>query len=189
MSNTIFAGSERRSNSIYAFALLLEAALFYRHVLFYPGYLFPWDFRNVHLPLATLVADSIRRGELPLWDPYTYCGNPLFANVQAALFYPPVLTATLASVLLGPALLPRLLAIAVVIQVCFAGICTYIRLRRIGAQPAAAWIAGTMYELSCFFASQGEHMGAMHGASWLPLAWLCVIELRLGLRWIWVAAR
>ncbi len=172
----------------YCIALFLEAAIFHRHVLFYRGFLFPWDFRAVHLPLAAFVADSLRRGELPLWDPYTYCGYPIYANIQTALFYPPALAAALGSLWLGASSLPRLLAAAAVFQISFAGCCTFAILRRIGAGRAPAWIAGTTYELGCFFASQAQHMGAVHGASWLPLAWLCVIELRTSLRWGWLAA-
>ena len=82
---------------LYPILLLLEALIFHARVLFYPGYVFPWDFRGVHLPLATFVAGSLRRGEFPLWDPFTYCGVPIYANIQTALFYPPVLAATLAA--------------------------------------------------------------------------------------------
>ena len=176
-----------RKNVPYILALFLEVLVFYRHVLFEPGYLFPWDFRAVHLPLATFVAASLRRGELPLWDPFTYCGNPIFANIQTALFYPPVLVATLVANLLGAETLPRLLAFAVAAQVFFAGICTFALLRRLGAQPSAAFISATVYQLGCFFAAQAEHMGAMQGGAWLPLIWLCVVELRDGLRWVWLA--
>ena len=177
----------RRTNVPYFLALFLEVAVFYRHVLFERGYLFPWDFRAVHLPLATFVAASFRRGEMPLWDPYTYCGNPIFANIQTALFYPPVLAATLASNWLGAGLLPHLLAFAVALQVFFAGLCTFALVRKLGAQPAAAFVSATVYQLGCFFAAQAEHMGAMHGASWIPLVWWCVVELRAGLRWRWLA--
>jgi len=170
--------------NIYAYAALLaEVVLFHRKVLFAAGYLLPWDFRVVHLPLATFVADSLARGAMPLWDPFTYCGVPIFANIQTALFYPPVLAATAAGAWLGAELLPRLLAIAAVIQIFFAGACTYSLLRRLGARPAAAWIAGTVYEAGFFFASQAEHLGAIQGAAWLPLAWWCVVELGEGLRW------
>lgn len=172
---------------MYWLALLAEAAVFHWRVLFREGFVFPWDFRAVHLPLASFVADSFQRGEFPLWDPFTYCGNPIYANIQTALFYPPVSLATLASNWLGPERLPRLLAAAAVLQICFAGLCTYALLRRLGAHPAAAWIAGSVYELGCFFASQAQHSGAVHAASWLPLAWLCVIALRDGLRGLWLA--
>ncbi len=166
-----------RPRIVYPVLLLLEALIFHWRVLLLPGYAFPWDFRGVHLPLAAFVAGSFRRGEWPLWDPFTYCGVPIYANIQTALFYPPVLLATLAGAWLGDDALPRLLAISVVLQTVFAGVCTFALLRRIGATPAAAWIAGTVYELGCFFAAQAEHMGAMQGASWLPLIWWCVIEL------------
>lgn len=171
----------------YYVALLAGVLIFHRHVLFYSGFVFPWDFRGVHVPLATLIANSIRRGEMPLWDPYTFCGIPLFANIQAALFYPPVLAAEAVGAWLGPELIPRLLAIAVVAQVVFAGICTFVLLKRIGVRAPAAWIGATVYELGCYFAAQAEHMGAMHGASWLPLIWLSIIELRERVRWTWVA--
>jgi hypothetical protein len=173
---------------LYPILLLLEALIFHARVLFYPGYVFPWDFRGVHLPLATFVAGSLRRGEFPLWDPFTYCGVPIYANIQTALFYPPVLAATLAAAWLGDETLPRLLAIAVVCQIVFAGVCTYALVRRMGASPAASWIAGTMYELGCFFAAQAEHMGAMQGAAWLPLIWWSVMELRERRSWFWTAA-
>lgn len=171
----------------YFLALLAEVAAFHWRVLFARGYLFPWDFRGVHLPLATFAAASFARRELPLWDPYTYCGNPFFANIQAALFYPPVLAATLAGAWLGADSLPRLLAIAVAVQIFFAGLCTFALLRRLGAQPGAAFVSATVYQLGCFFAAQAEHMGAIHGGSWLPLVWLCVVELRHGWRWRWGA--
>ncbi len=159
-------------------ALLVEALLFHRHVLFYPGYLFPWDFRAVHLPLATLIADSFRHGRWPLWDPFTYCGMPISANIQAAAFYPPAMAAAALGAWLGPDSLARLLAISVVAQVVFAGWCAFALLRRLDAPPAAAWVGATVYELGCFFAAQAEHMGAMQGAVWLPLVWLAVVELR-----------
>jgi hypothetical protein len=161
----------------YRLALIAAVMVFHRRVLFDRDFIFPWDFRAVHVPLATLIADSFRHGAFPLWDPYTYCGVPLFANIQAALFYPPVLVATLAGSHFGDALLPKLLAIFVVLQIAFAGLCAFELMRRLNVRPAAAWIGASVYELGCFFAAQAEHMGAMQGAVWLPLIWLCVISL------------
>jgi hypothetical protein len=162
----------------YRLALVAAVLVFHRRVLFDPDFIFPWDFRAVHVPLATLIANSFRRGEFPLWDQYTYCGMPIFANIQAALFYPPVLAATAAGAILGDHLLPKLLAISVVLQIAFAGVCAFELIRKLDVRPAAAWIGASVYELGCFFAAQAEHMGAMQGAVWLPLIWLCVVELR-----------
>jgi len=182
------SGAPVRGVLPYRLALLLEALLFHRHVLFYPGYLFPWDFRAVHLPLATLVAESFRSGRFPLWDPFTYCGMPIAANIQAAVFYPPAVLAELLAAWLGNGALPRLLAILVVAQLVFAGLCTFALLRRLQASPGAAFLAATVFELGCFFAAQAEHMGAMQAAVWLPAIWLCIVELRDGLKLRWLAA-
>jgi hypothetical protein len=176
-----------RGALLFRAALLVEALLFHRHVLFYPGFLFPWDFRAVHLPLATLIADSFRQGRWPLWDPFTYCGMPISANIQAAAFYPPVMAAAALGAWLGPDALPRLLAISVVAQVVFAGWCAFALLRRLDAPAPAAWVGATVYELGCFFTAQAEHMGAMQGAVWLPLVWLAVVELRGGWKRRWLA--
>ncbi len=173
----------------YRVALVAAALVFHQRVLFYPGYVFPWDFRAVHLPLAAFTADSFRRGELPLWDPFTYCGVPLYANIQAVVFYLPDAIATGAAALFGTHLLARLLAIAVVLQIVFAGWCTMELLGRVGARPAAAWAGANVYELGCFFAAQSEHMGAIQGACWLPLVWWSVVELcRVRGKWVAVLA-
>jgi hypothetical protein len=164
--------------ALYRLALVAAVCVFHRRVLFDRNFIFPWDFRAVHVPLATLIADGFRRGEFPLWDPYTYCGMPIFANIQAALFYPPVLVATGAGAIFGDAILPKLLAISVVIQVAFAGLCAFELIWKLGVRPAAAWIGASVYELGCFFAAQAEHMGAMQGAVWLPLIWLAVLQIR-----------
>ena len=77
--------------------LLAEVLAFFRQVLFYGHYAIPWDFRYYHLSQAWFIARSFARGELPLWDPYTYCGMPFYANLTAQLFYPPALSAILLS--------------------------------------------------------------------------------------------
>jgi hypothetical protein len=174
---------------LYRVALVAAVLVFHRRVVFDPDFIFPWDFRAVHVPLATLISDSFRHGEFPLWDPYTYCGMPIFANIQAALFYPPVLVATGAVAILGDHLLPKVLAISVVLQIAFAGLCAFELMRKLDVRPGAAWIGASVYELGCFFAAQPEHMGAMQGAAWLPLVWLSVLQLRtLKRRWLAILA-
>jgi hypothetical protein len=176
-----------RQNVPYAAALAVAALFFHWRVLFYRGFIFPWDFRTVHVPLATFIADSMRHGRAPLWNPYIYCGTPLFANIQAALFYPPAAAAEFVGGWLSLDWIPRLLAMSVVFQIILAGICTFALLRTLGARPGAAWIGALVYELGFFFAAQVEHMGAVQGASWLPLIWLSVVELRERFRWRWTA--
>lgn len=168
--------------------LLAEVLLFFRQVLFQEGYVIPWDLRYFHYSHAEFIAESFRRGELPLWDPYTYCGRPFFANIQTELFYPPLGLAVLASNLTGGARLLYFLEWEVVLHVFLAGVFAFWLLRRLRAGVPAALLGATVFQLGGFFASQAQHMGAINAAAWMPLAWLSVIACREGPSRRWLAA-
>jgi len=170
------------------FVLLAEVLAFFRHILFYGHYAIPWDFRTYHLSQAWFVARSFQRGELPLWDPYTYCGMPFYANLTAQLFYPPTLAGILVSNWTGGRHLLYFLELQLVAHVFFAGAMAYWLLRRLEAGRAAALVGATVYQLGAYMASQTQHLGAMDVAAWLPLAWLAVIALGARFRWRWLAA-
>ena len=46
------------------------------------------DMAHYFLPFRELTAEAVRQGIIPMWNPYLYCGNPLMANMQSAVFYP-----------------------------------------------------------------------------------------------------
>ena len=174
-------------NSRWAALLLAAAALlFHARVLFTAEYALPWDLRNYHLPLVTAYADALAEGEFPYWEPYSYCGRPLAANPQAAVFYP---TVALAAAFGRQGLLDRL-EWNVVLHVWLAGWFAFLLARRMGSPPLAALAAGLIYSLGGFFASQAQHMGSVMAAAWLPFAWEAAL---LGSFWrvalaVWMAA-
>ena len=165
--------------------LLAEVLVFYGPVLFTRDYVIPYDLRDYHLGPAYLAAQSLRAGELPLWDPYTYCGFPLYANPQVQLFYPPAWVFFGLSWLLGPGSLLRLLEWQVALHVWLGGVFTWWLLGRLRVGRWAALLGATIFQLGGYFASQTQHLGAVSGAAWLPLGWLCVVALaeRFSRRW------
>jgi hypothetical protein len=162
--------------------LLAEVVLFHRRVLF-SDYVIPWDLRGFHLPHAHLYADALGRGELPLWDPYTYCGRPFQANIQTAVFYPTVAVAAAIGSLAGHHHLEFLLELNVIFHVFLAGIFAYRFGRTAGLSPPAALVAGTAYQLGGFFAAHAEHVGAVAIAALLPLALDSVLRLSRDVAW------
>ncbi|MDX2149515.1 MAG: hypothetical protein SFV54_02190 [Bryobacteraceae bacterium] len=148
--------------------LLLAAALiFFRTVLFVPGHTVPWDFRSHHLPLATAYADALSEGVLPLWDPYTYCGRPLLANPQTAVFYPGMMLAAV----FGREGLSERLEWLLVLHVFLAGWFAYRLARRLALSADAALLCGFAFELGAFLASQTQHLSSVLAAPWMVLAW------------------
>ena len=167
-------------------AIIVAVLTFHRTVLFKSGYTFPWDFRSVHLPLATLMVDAFRERRWPLWNPYMYAGMPVFSNIQAASFYPPILISALVSAVTGIPI-ARVLEWELALHVIGAGLFTLWLLRALGLRPVAAATGGFVYSLGGFFAAHTEHLGAISGATWLPFAWLCVVRLRAGASRRWAA--
>jgi hypothetical protein len=160
------------------YAVLLGGVLlFFRRVLLSREYIIPFDLAGYHLPLAHYAAMSLGAGRLPLWDPYTYCGLPFYANPQAQTFYPPAWIVFALANLLGFDKMLWLLQWEVGIHVFIGGAGAYLLLRRLGVDRLAAVFAGTVYQLGGFFAAQAQHLGAVCGAAWLPFAWLAVIQV------------
>ena len=171
------------------FVLLAEVLLFFRKVLFSSAYLIPWDLQFYHQPLAWFASRSLARGELPLWDPFSYCGMPVYANLTTQLFYPPTALVLLASNWIGRgAHLLYFLEWQIAAHVFLGGAFSFRLMRRIGAGGMAALAGATVFQLGGYFASQAQHLGAMDAAAWLPLAWLAAIELGGRFRWRWLAA-
>ena len=162
-------------------ALLLEVLVFYSNVII-GRTVIPWDIRTYHLPQALFVAKALRDGELPLWNPFIYCGHPFAANIQTALFYPPRLLATLLGGITAKGMLYSL-EIELILHVFLAGVFCYLLIRQLGMQPAVALIGASSFQLGAFFASQAEHLGAIEGMAWLPGIWLLL--LRLARRFAW----
>ena len=171
------------------FVLLAEVLLFFRKVLFSSAYQIPWDLQFYHQPLAWFASRSLARGELPLWDPFSYCGMPVYANLTTQLFYPPTVLVLLASNWIGRgAHLLYFLEWQIAAHVFLGGAFAFRLMRRIGAGGMAALAGATVYQLDAYFASQAQHLGAMDAAAWLPLAWLAAIELGDRFRWRRLAA-
>jgi len=124
-------------------------------------------------PFRTLAAQSVRSGELPLWNPFMLGGAPFLANAQSALFYP--MTAFYYA--LG---LPAGWTAAILIRMFLAAFFMWIFARSIGATSAGAIVAGLVFSACGFVTAwQGYPMG--DAAIWLPLIFYGVRRLSIDL--------
>lgn len=157
--------------------IVAQPLLFFRKVLFWPTKHIPYDYLGWHFPLASFLARSARNGVFPWWDPMSYCGVPIHADIQAQLFYPITWIALLFG-RLGQS--PRsyyFFEWLDPVHMILAGLFTFFLLRRLRCSPAVAFFGASVYQLGAFFASQAQHLGAICCAAWLPLAIWCVVEL------------
>lgn len=63
-------------------------AIAFHDILFTGQTFFARDLTYLFHPWRTYAAECIQKGEIPLWNPYAYCGMPFMANMQSAVWYP-----------------------------------------------------------------------------------------------------
>src|SRR5215469_8271340 len=68
--------------------LVWQPIVFFGNVLISPSEHIPYDMEGFHLPLISYIAQSVRAGVAPLWDPYSYGGVPIHADLTSQLYYP-----------------------------------------------------------------------------------------------------
>ncbi len=167
--------------------LVLQPIAFFWHVLVNPRWHIPYDIEGFHLPLIAYVAQCVRNGVAPLWDPYVMCGMPIHADLQAQVFYPFTWLAILGGNLSQGRNLFYWVETLVPLHMILAGLFAFLLLRRMGLGRPAALMGASVYQLGGYFASQAQHLCAISTGAWLPLAILCAWELRPRVKWRWVA--
>ncbi len=182
------AESNRLTAAAVYVSLLANVILFYHRPLFSTQYVFPWDFRGVQLPMLSFLVDRLRAGHFALWNPYSYCGYPVFANIEACFFQPFILAAAWIAAHTRPESLPQLLEWVVALHIWIAGLGAYYLFRNLNAGPIAAWAGALIFETGGYFPSRTEHIGAILAVAWMPFAWLAVWKLRERFHPAWLAA-
>jgi hypothetical protein len=167
-----------RADGVVVLILLLFAVAFHWRVLLTPDHQIPWDLRFDHWPTAQFLADELAFGKMPLWDPWTYCGRPIYANIQAQLFYPPKLIALYTHVFISRWSLLDILEWMVVLHIWFGATGLYRLSRILDNRVRPSLFAGVIAIGGAFFASQVQHLGIICVSSWLPWAWLAVVRSR-----------
>ncbi len=114
-------------------------------------------------PWKTLAIDTLKTGNLPLWNPYNFAGSPLLANNQSAIFYP-------LNFLYG--ILPQLWAwtILIMLQPILATFFMYLYCRKVYLSTTASLLATIAFGYSLFMSVFLEYNTLGQIMIWLPLA-------------------
>lgn len=120
------------------------------------------DSIRMQLPWKELAFDLIKKGKLPLWNPYNFSGSPLLANYQSGLFYP----LNIFYLIFPPLTAWTLLTM---FQVFLAMVFMYLLLRKFKLSKPASVLGSLAFVSSSFFITWVEIDIIGHTYLWLPL--------------------
>jgi len=119
---------------------------------------YPWRFLAINL---------LKRGQFPAWNPYSFSGYPLAANLQSAAFYPLNFIYWLTSFSLA-------WSWQVVSQTILGGIFMILFLKNLKLNPLAVALGTIAWVGSGFWISWLETNVVIQTALWLPLLLLAI---------------
>jgi hypothetical protein len=136
----------------------------------------PWSYGDIgdlvtfFYPARAFIAQSVKQGVLPLWNPLLLSGEPFLAITQSSLFYPlnvlyyllPVATAW---------------TVSLIVRLFLAALFMTMFVRSIGGSKTGSIFAGIVFGASGWMTAwQGQPIG--DGAIWLPFVCWAIHNLR-----------
>ncbi len=130
------------------------------------------EFRRVKAPLLDVVqqyfpwrkfyAEQMRQGELPLWNPFMFCGTSFVGNGMSAIFYPP-------NFLFVALPVERAFGWVAWLHLVLAGLFMFGFLRQ-SLSPPSALTGAITFQLCGFFIAWLAYLPLLCTAVWLPAA-------------------
>jgi len=120
------------------------------------------------LPFKEFLAEHLRRGQIPLWNPYTFLGTPFLASFQSGVFYPP------SALLIVPFPLGFNLFLLAHYLIALGGIWCLLRSRDLGL--AASAIGSLTFVVGGYLVSMLNVTNHLQSGVWAP--WVMFLWIR-----------
>ncbi|MCL5428667.1 MAG: YfhO family protein [Chloroflexi bacterium] len=120
---------------------------------------------------------TLRSGELPLWNPLVGMGAPLLANYQSALLYPPTWIYFGLAAIGGLPLMAWGQGLLVALHLAWAGWGMGLVIRRLGKGELAQTVGGLAFGLSGYLVARAHFLSINAAVAWLPWILLMAYEV------------
>ncbi|MBI3654384.1 MAG: YfhO family protein [Acidobacteria bacterium] len=125
------------------------------------------DPTDMYLTREYFIVAAYQDGELPLWNPYTMAGHPIYADGVTRIFSPSLVVYAFLDLPLG-------YSVARLFELMLGAIFMYLFLIAIGVTARAALMGALVFELSAHSLFHLTGLGWWGGLMWLPLIFLYV---------------
>ena len=161
---------EARLRGLFYFLVLSGLILIYFWAPLTQGFIFiERDIPVFFFPPLTLWVEAFKTGHIPLWNPYSFGGQPLFASLQTGILYPPNLLLLI---------LPVAWAFNATIALHFllAGVFIFLLCRRLGGSPGAGLLAAISFTFGGFLLSVHNVVSTLQSVTWAPLIFFFLLK-------------
>ena len=138
------------------------------------------DQPSLTFPLQSELSATLKNGTIPLWNPESFGGHPLFSDGSSAFAYPPKL---IAAATVSPTTAHNLLSL---LHVTLAGLFTYWLLVDLELTPLAALFGAVTWMFGSFTLAWLQLEVVAPLFAWLP-AGLVTVRKAVLRSWLWVA--
>ncbi len=156
---------------LYVVVLSVLTLLFFYRIVFGGLVLYWGDVMFQSYPWRHFTVTTLRDGQLPLWNPYIFCGIPFIANPQPAMFYP-------VNWLFQWLPVERAISYSAVFHIFLSGWFLYLFLRQKQLTPAASCFGAITFAFSGFLITKAQFPPMTNVVPWLPLSLFCFERLR-----------
>ena len=142
------------------------------------GHCMKFDILDQYLPWRYLVGQTLQCGHLPLWNPYTHLGYPIYADPQSGAWYPVVW-------LIGGVFGYNIYWIQTeyLFHVWLAGYGMFLLVKALVNNEKVAWLAGASFLLSGFFTGNAQHLTWIISGAWIPFILYYFLLMSRGCHW------
>ncbi|MEW6556529.1 MAG: hypothetical protein AB1349_04140 [Elusimicrobiota bacterium] len=151
-----------RRDKLYIIFLLLIVIFQYSEIIFQQKIFFIRDLTYIFQPWKFAVCESLINGKMPLWNPYSYCGMPLLANFQSAVFYPFSVFFYIFGFIPG-------LKSYIICHTFLAALFLFLYLRSKKIKSIASFTGSVLFAFGGYFITKIEFLSILGAAVWLPL--------------------
>ena len=137
------------------------AAFLFSDLLFSDKVLSFRDLLRYYYPTRFFTSAEVRSGSMPLWNPYIFCGAPIFAGQQAAVLYP-------LSVLYYIIPFDAAYNLFVALHYLLAGLLAFFLARRWRMSEWPSFLAALVFMLSGYITSIMNLVTTLSSVIWLP---------------------
>lgn len=145
-----------------AIILISLICVIYAHVIFLDDIFVKRDIGRYYRPLRMLIRQQFEAGGFPFWNPYLFCGLPLFATLQSCALYP-------LSIIYYLGDFSRMFNVFILAHLFLAGLFMYLLMRDLRLSKLASFFAAFTFAFSGYMISAINLTISLCGAAWFPL--------------------